>query len=336
MIPEAKIEAIVDRIFSDATFPEEPKGLYDPLRYMISLGGKRLRPKLCLLIYSLWKHDFDESITEPAIGLEFFHNFTLIHDDIMDNSPLRRGKETVWKKWSEVTGILSGDELCIESFRRIAMAPPKVLPTVLDVFTRTAQEVCDGQQMDTDFEGRDDVTMEEYMKMISLKTAVLLGCSAAVGAIIGGASEKDVANLYDYAFQTGLAFQITDDLLDTYGNVEEFGKPIGGDIIMGKKTWLVTRAMEKASPEIRADFLDAMHMPAEDVIADPSPEASARRAAKIARVKSIYDLLEIPQDAEREILSLCEKGLASAAKSCDGVAYEMLRRFTMKLVGRNK
>ena len=324
MIPEAKIEEIVNRIFSDIRFPEEPKGLYDPLRYMISLGGKRLRPTLCLLIYSLWKPEFGESIIEPAIGLEFFHNFTLIHDDIMDNSPLRRGKETVWKKWSENTGILSGDELCIESFRRIAMAPSKVLPAVLEVFTRTAREVCDGQQMDTDFEDRDDVTMEEYMKMISLKTAVLLGCSAAVGAIIAGASRKDTTNVYDYAFQTGLAFQITDDLLDTYGNVEVFGKPIGGDIIMGKKTWLVTRAMEKASPEVRAELTDALHMP------------SSNAEAKIARVKGIYDSLGIPQDAEKEILSLCEKGLASAGKSFSGVAYETLRRFTMKLVGRTR
>lgn len=324
MIPEAKIEEIVNRIFSDVRFPEEPKGLYDPLRYMISLGGKRLRPTLCLLIYSLWKPEFGESIIEPAIGLEFFHNFTLIHDDIMDNSPLRRGKETVWKKWSENTGILSGDELCIESFRRIAMAPSKVLPAVLEVFTRTAREVCDGQQMDTDFEDRDDVTMEEYMKMISLKTAVLLGCSAAVGAIIAGASRKDTANVYDYAFQTGLAFQITDDLLDTYGNVEVFGKPIGGDIIMGKKTWLVTRAMEKASPEVRAELTDALHMPSSDA------------EAKIARVKGIYDSLGIPQDAEKEILNLCEKGLASAGKSFSGVAYETLRRFTMKLVGRTR
>ena len=324
MIPEAKIEEIVNRIFSDIRFPEEPKGLYDPLRYMISLGGKRLRPTLCLLIYSLWKPEFGESIIEPAIGLEFFHNFTLIHDDIMDNSPLRRGKETVWKKWSENTGILSGDELCIESFRRIAMAPSKVLPAVLEVFTRTAREVCDGQQMDTDFEDRDDVTMEEYMKMISLKTAVLLGCSAAVGAIIAGASRKDTTNVYDYAFQTGLAFQITDDLLDTYGNVEVFGKPIGGDIIMGKKTWLVTRAMEKASPEVRAELTDGLHMPSSDA------------EAKIARVKGIYDSLGIPQDAEKEILSLCEKGLASAGKSFSGVAYETLRRFTMKLVGRTR
>ena len=327
MIPEAKIEEIVNRIFSDVRFPEEPKGLYDPLRYMISLGGKRLRPTLCLLIYSLWKPEFGESIIEPAIGLEFFHNFTLIHDDIMDNSPLRRGKETVWKKWSENTGILSGDELCIESFRRIAMAPSKVLPAVLEVFTRTAREVCDGQQMDTDFEDRDDVTMEEYMNMIGLKTGVLIACAAKMGAQIGGAPKRDCDLLYGYGFNLGLAFQVADDYLDAFGDEKVFGKPIGGDIVNSKKSWLTIRAYEKASPEQAERLTKAMSMPA---------GTDQEKVAKIAAVKEIYSELGVAEDAQTTILELNEKALEAAAKVCKGVRYERLRRFADKLIGRTK
>ena len=193
MIEDRILDQAVADLFADITFPQEPAGLYDPLRYMIAIGGKRLRPKLCLLTYSLFKDGLDASVLEPAAGLEVFHTFTLIHDDIMDRSPMRRGCDTVWKKWNEDTAILSGDVMCIDSYRRIAQAPAEVLGRVLALFTRTAAEVCEGQQMDMDFESVPQVPMADYMQMIGLKTGVLIACAAQMGALIGGAS-ADVAD----------------------------------------------------------------------------------------------------------------------------------------------
>ena len=324
MIPEAKIEAIVDRIFSDATFPEEPKGLYDPLRYMISLGGKRLRPKLCLLIYSLWKHDFDESITEPAIGLEFFHNFTLIHDDIMDRSPLRRGHDTVWKRWSEDTAILSGDVMCIDAYKRVAQAPPAVLPKALALFSKTAAEVCDGQQLDMDFEKRGIVPMADYMQMIGLKTGVLIACSAQLGALIAGADERSQKCLYDYGYDLGLAFQVADDYLDAYGDQKVFGKPIGGDILNEKKSWLT----------VKADELGAKGL--EEALAAPATTAGEKQD-KIDRVMEIYDSVGIADAAREAIGQLSDSAIAKAADaSMDAAGFEALKRFADSLVGRAK
>ena len=177
MITESQIRTLTQGLFSKIQFTEEPKGLYDPLRYMIALGGKQLRPRLCLTAYALFKDEFDESILQPAAALEVFHNFTLIHDDIMDKSPLRRGKPTVWTKWGEDGAILSGDVMCIDSYRRIAMAPAAVLPQVLNLFSTTAAQVCEGQQLDMDFEQLPEVPMSQYMKMIGLKTGVLIACS---------------------------------------------------------------------------------------------------------------------------------------------------------------
>ncbi len=331
MIEDRILDQAVADLFADITFPQEPAGLYDPLRYMIAIGGKRLRPKLCLLTYSLFKDRLDASVLEPAAGLEVFHTFTLIHDDIMDRSPMRRGCDTVWKKWNEDTAILSGDVMCIDSYRRIAQAPAEVLGLVLALFTRTAAEVCEGQQMDMDFESVPQVPMADYMQMIGLKTGVLIACAAQMGALIGGASAEVADRLYAYGYRLGLAFQVADDYLDTYGDAAVFGKPIGGDIVNDKKSWLLTRALEKLT--CKDALLRAMELPV---------ETADQRAAKIAAVRAIYDAASVGEDARAEVRRLSDEALAAidgidAAIGLPGTAaYDALRDFADRLVSRAK
>ena len=327
MITESQIRTLTQGLFSKIQFTEEPKGLYDPLRYMISLGGKQLRPRLCLTAYALFKDEFDESILQPAAALEVFHNFTLIHDDIMDKSPLRRGKPTVWTKWGEDGAILSGDVMCIDSYRRIAMAPSAVLPQVLNLFSTTAAQVCEGQQLDMDFEQLPEVPMSQYMKMIGLKTGVLIACSAKMGALIAGASEDECDNLYDYGYSLGLAFQVADDYLDAFGDEKVFGKPIGGDILNNKKCWLTTRALAKADPLLREEILGAMDMPI---------ATQEQRDEKIARFKGFYTTLHVDEDAKYEIIRLTEEALGFAAQSFSGIRLMTLRRLADRLVGRTR
>ena len=327
MITENQIHSLIEGLFSKIQFTDEPKGLYDPLRYMIALGGKQLRPRLCLTTYSLFREEFDEQILQPAAGLEVFHNFTLIHDDIMDKSPVRRGKPTVWTKWGEDGAILSGDVMCIDSYRRIAMAPANVLPQVLGLFSTTAAQVCEGQQLDMDFEQLPEVPMTRYIQMIGLKTGVLIACAAKMGALIAGATEDECDNLYDYGYALGLAFQVADDYLDAFGDSKVFGKPIGGDIVNNKKCWLTTRALEKADDLLREEILDAMDMPVDD---------EQQRAAKIARMKGFYTALHVDEDAKYEIIRLTEEAMGFAAQSFSGVRLMTLRRFADRLVGRTK
>lgn len=322
MITEAQIDGILKTLFSTISFSDEPAGLYDPLRYMIAGGGKRLRPRLCLTAYSLYKDDFTDEILQPAAGLEVFHTFTLIHDDIMDKSPLRRGNPTVWTKWGEDGAILSGDVMCIDSYRRISSAPDEVLGKVLKLFNNTAAQVCEGQQYDMDFEKMDNVSMDQYMQMIGLKTAVLIACSAKMGALIGGADEEDAGNLYSYGYALGLAFQIADDYLDAFGDEKVFGKPIGGDIINNKKSWLIIKGFELGGEAMK----DAMAMP------DGTEE---ERQAKIRKVKALYVSLGIDVMAGQEIVRLTEEALEFASRlELTKVRYEMLKRFADKLVGR--
>lgn len=322
MIGEVQIDECIGRLFSEISFSREPAGLYDPLRYMIGGGGKRLRPKLCLTAYSLFRDDLTDEILQPAAGLEVFHTFTLIHDDIMDKSPLRRGNPTVWTKWGEDGAILSGDVMCIDSYRRIAHAPEHVLGKVLKLFNNTAAQVCEGQQYDMDFESVDKVSMQDYMKMIGLKTAVLIACSAKMGALIGGADDEDAGNLYRYGYSLGLAFQIADDWLDAFGNEKEFGKPIGGDIINNKKCWLTIKAAELDGPAME----EAMSMPV---------DTDVQKAEKIRAVKGIYERLHVDELAQEEIVRLTDEALACAELlDLTKVRSEMLRRFADKLVGR--
>ena len=327
MINEVQIHDMLKKLFDNIEFTAEPAGLYDPLRYMIALGGKQIRPRLCLTTYALYKDKFGEDILQPAAALEVFHNFTLIHDDIMDRSPKRRGQATVWSKWGEDTAIISGDVMCIDSYRRISKAPAKVLPQVTDLFSHTAAQVCEGQQLDMDFELLSDVPMSDYMKMIGLKTAVLIACAAKMGALIGDAPAADCDKLYDYGYSLGLAFQVADDYLDAYGNEATFGKPIGGDIVNNKKSWLTTRALEKADEGLHQRILD---------VADLPVDSSEEKAYKIAKMKELYEKLHIEEDAKYEIIRLTQQALDYAATVCTGVRYEILRRFADRLVGRVK
>lgn len=316
-----EIKDIVSKLFADIQFEKEPAGLYDPLRYMISIGGKRIRPTLCLLTYLLYRDDINEAILEPAAALEVFHSFTLIHDDIMDKSPLRRGQDTVWKKWNEDTAILSGDVMQIDAYKRLAKAPADKIGSALDLFSKTAAQVCEGQQYDMEFENRAEVKMDDYAKMIGLKTAVLIACSAKMGALIAGAPEKDCEALYRYGYELGMAFQVADDYLDAFGDEKVFGKPIGGDIVNKKKSWLTVRTLEKTSD--KKAFLEAMELPAE------TPE---QKAAKIAKVKAIYVACGVDKDAKAEIVRYSER----AMEAVKDFQAEPLRNFAEKLVGRAK
>lgn len=328
MIQEIHIENAIRDMFANLTFTQEPAGLYDPLRYMISIGGKRIRPRLCLTAYSLFKDSFDKDILSPAAALEVFHSFTLIHDDIMDKADVRRGVPTVYRKWDENTAILSGDVMSIESYRLVAEAPAEVLPEVLRLFSATAAEVCEGQQYDMDFENMENVTMEEYMKMIGLKTAVLIACSAKMGALIAGATAAQADLLYKFGYDLGLAFQITDDWLDTYGDPEVFGKAIGGDIVNNKKSWLMTRAFEKAGETCRDELRKAMAMPV---------GTDCEKEAKISAVKAIYDRLGIGEEASLGIKQLHEQALGYATGlELPQEAYMLLENYANKLIGRTK
>ena len=319
MISEGRIDEAVKRLFSGIEFQAEPAGLYDPLRYMIEIGGKRLRPRLCLTTYGIYADELTPEVLEPAAGLEVFHTFTLIHDDIMDRSPLRRGHDTVWKKWSEDTAILSGDVMCIDAYKRIAKAPKAVLSDALDLFSKTAAEVCDGQQLDMDFEKRDDVTMAEYMNMIGLKTGVLLACSAQMGALIAGANMPSQEAIYEYGYYLGLAFQVADDYLDAYGDEKVFGKPIGGDILNCKKSWLTVKAAEKGAAGLTEALNDTTLPPAE----------------KMARVKAIYDSVDIVSEAKKAISDLSTRAVFKGTDAAMGAeGHEALKQFAHSLVGR--
>ena len=324
---ENHIENAVNELFANLKFTAEPAGLYDPLRYMMEIGGKRIRPRLCLLAYSLFKEEMNQSILGPAAALEVFHSFTLIHDDIMDKADVRRGVPTVYRKWDENTAILSGDVMSIESYKLLAQAPAEVLPKALELFTTTAAEVCEGQQYDMDFEDMESVPMDDYLKMIGLKTAVLIACSAKMGALIGGADDKTCDLLYRFGYDLGLAFQIADDWLDTYSDPKVFGKAIGGDILNNKKSWLMTRAFEKAG-ERRPELLEAMAMPV---------ETDEEKAAKISKVIGIYDSLGIGEDAKNEIIKLHAQALAHVETlDLRPEAAGALENYAKNLIGRTK
>lgn len=328
MITEANIETAIKELFGGLRFTAEPAGLYDPLRYMMDIGGKRIRPRLCLTAYALYKDSLNDEILFPAAAIEVFHSFTLIHDDIMDKADVRRGVPTVYRKWNENTAILSGDVMSIESYKLLAKAPASALPKALELFSTTAAEVCEGQQYDMDFENEDSVPMEGYLKMIGLKTAVLIACSAKLGAIIAGADDKDCDLLYRYGYDLGLAFQIADDWLDTYGDPAVFGKAIGGDILNNKKNWLMTRAFEIASAETRQQLVSAMAMPI---------GSEEEKSAKIKTVKDIYAVLGLEEEAKQEIARLHAQAMAHIeALNLTAEKAATLHNYATTLIGRNK
>jgi geranylgeranyl diphosphate synthase, type II len=246
----------LNRVFSSLNIPSGPEELYDPIRYTLSLGGKRIRPLLVLMGCDLYGGDPDNAV-DVAAGIELFHNFTLLHDDIMDQASLRRGKETVYKKWNSNIAILSGDTMFALATAYISKVKADLLPEVLELFTLTARQVCEGQQLDMNFETRKSVSLTEYMEMIRLKTAVLIACSLRLGAVIAGADQKEKDLIYSFGENLGLAFQLQDDLLDTFGLESKFGKEIGGDILAQKKTFLYVKAMDLANETQQNELVQA-------------------------------------------------------------------------------
>lgn len=267
---------------------ELPETLFDPPKYVFSLGGKRIRPVLTLMAVDLFDKDVDIALN-AALGIEIFHNFSLLHDDLMDNAAVRRGSATVHEKWNANTAILSGDAMIIEAYKYIAKVPKQCLSDVLEIFSNTAMDICKGQQYDMDFEQRLDVTEAEYIEMIFKKTAVLTGCSLKIGAIIADADEKNIENLYQFGINLGIAFQLRDDLLDIYGDPKNFGKKIGGDIISNKKTYLLIKALKNSNTEQRKELFN--WITAEQFDSDEKVEA----------VKKIYDELNIKIISEKLI-----------------------------------
>ncbi len=251
MFTASELLDIVKGHIAGLQFTRTPKGLYDPVSYVLSLGGKRIRPVLMLMAYNLYREDV-KSILQPATGIEVYHNYTLLHDDLMDRADMRRGKATVHKVWNDNVAILSGDAMLVLAYQFMAQCASEKLKDVMDLFSLTALEICEGQQLDMEFEQRKDVKEDEYIEMIRLKTSVLLAASLKIGAILGGASKEDADALYDFGVNLGLAFQLKDDLLDVYGDPLRFGKNIGGDILCNKKTYLVIKAFEHANTDQEA------------------------------------------------------------------------------------
>lgn len=253
MMTSQEILKLVNNHLDSLADERQPRHLYEPIEYVLSLGGKRIRPTLMLLAYNLYR-EHPEDILMPACGIETYHNYTLLHDDLMDQADLRRGHETVHKRWDANTAILSGDSMLVLAYQRMAQCSPNKLKEVIDLFTQTALEIGEGQQYDMDFEKRDDVTEDEYIEMIRLKTSVLLACALKIGAILGDASAEDADNLYRFGEKIGLAFQLQDDFLDVYGDPKVFGKAIGGDIVSNKKTYMLINAFNRANAQQRAEL----------------------------------------------------------------------------------
>ena len=278
----------VNSFLDNLPYNRKPTSLYDPVKYVLSMGGKRIRPVLMLLAYNIFKDD-PESILMQACALETYHNYTLLHDDLMDNADLRRGKETVHRKWNANAAILSGDSMLVLAYERMAQCSAEKLPAVLKLFTETALEIGEGQQYDMEFETRSDVSEDEYIEMIRLKTSVLLACALKMGALLADASEEDANNLYKFGEQIGLAFQLQDDYLDVYGDTKVFGKAIGGDIVSNKKTFMLINAFNLANEQQRKElerWTSATDFDAKE---------------KIAAVTDIYNQIGIDKLAQKKI-----------------------------------
>ena len=304
----------VNDFLDNLKYDRKPSGLYDPVKYVLSMGGKRIRPVLMLLSYGLFKDDV-ESVLMPACALETYHNYTLLHDDLMDNADRRRGPETVHRHWDANTAILSGDSVLVLAYERMAKCNPVYLSDVLHTFTETALEIGEGQQYDMEFETRNDVTEGEYIEMIRLKTSVLLACAQKIGAILAGASKQDQDNLYKFGEQIGLAFQLQDDYLDVYGDPKVFGKKVGGDIICNKKTYMLINAYNRADAEQRRELQHWME--AETFNSDE----------KVAAVTAIYNKVGVDKLAIEKIAYYFEE----SKKYLDAVQVSDERKAELRL-----
>lgn len=322
MLTATNLIKMVNDYIAAMPYTREPAGLYDPIKYVLSMGGKRIRPVLMLLTYNMYK-EHPERILSSAFAIETYHNYTLLHDDLMDHADMRRGKMTVHKKWNDNTAILSGDSMLVLAYQHMAECEPTKLKPVLDLFTETALEIGEGQQMDMDFENRNDVTEDEYIEMIRLKTSVLLACAIRIGAILADAPAEDAANLYKYGEQVGLAFQLQDDYLDVYGDSKIFGKKIGGDIVSNKKTYMLINALLRADESQRKQLNQWIERKDFDA------------GEKISAVTNLYD--------EIGIRGLCEERInfyfAQSLRYVDKVNIEEsrkveLRKFVASLMNR--
>lgn len=288
MFTDSQLQEKVNVFISHLTYGKQPIGLYEPIQYAMSLGGKRIRPVLMMMAYNLYRDDVD-SILSQAAAIETYHNYTLMHDDLMDNADIRRGKPAVHKKWSRNTAVLSGDVMQVIAYKLMTGSGGRYLPDVMRLFTQTAIEVCEGQQYDMDFESRIDVYEHEYIEMIRLKTSVLLAASLKIGALLADAPTEDAQFLYDFGINLGLAFQLRDDLLDVYGDPHVFGKKIGGDILSNKKTYMLIQALHRANPDQLKElkkWLNAQEF-------DPDE--------KIKGVTALYDAIDVRSLCEEKI-----------------------------------
>ena len=282
-----QLQEEINILISQQKFEGNPPALYAPIAYIMEQGGKRLRPLLTLLACDLFEGDIKDALY-PALAVEVFHNFTLVHDDIMDKAPLRRGKETVYKKWNADIAILSGDTMFAMAYQYTLKTKTSLVPAILEVFSKAAIEVCEGQQMDMDFEREETVSIESYLNMIRLKTAVLLGASLEIGAVVAQASPKQVKAIYDFGIALGMAFQLKDDLLDVYGNQDDFGKMSGGDIAANKKTYLMLNALQQADNQTKAR-LNWLYQ----------PDNNIEKSSKINEVKAIFAHLNVQAEVEK-------------------------------------
>ena len=315
-----KVNAFIDSLAYD----RQPSSLYDPIKYVLSIGGKRIRPVLMMLAYNLYRED-PERILMQAVALETYHNYTLLHDDLMDNADIRRGHQTVHRRWNANKAILSGDSMLVLAYERMQQCDARHLPQVLSLFTETALEIGEGQEYDMAFETRNDVTEDEYIEMIRLKTSVLLACAVKMGALLADAPEADVTNLYKFGEQLGLAFQLQDDLLDVYGDPQVFGKAIGGDITSNKKTYMLINAVNRADAAQRAELLRWIEARDFD------------RDEKVRAVTALYDQIGIRQLCEEKINHYFEQ--ARQTLDAVNVADERkihLRTYMDDLLHRNK
>lgn len=318
-----ELQDIINQSIENEKIGGEPRGLYEPIEYTLQSGGKRIRPALVLMACNLFTDHIDEAI-RPAIGLEIFHNFTLLHDDIMDHADIRRGLATVHKKWDENTAILSGDAMFIKAYEYFLDCKSPAFRDILKVFNQTALEVCEGQQYDMEFEKRQEVSEQEYIRMIELKTSVLLAAALKIGALIGGAEKPEADLLYEFGRNIGLAFQLQDDLLDVYGDENVFGKQIGGDIVSNKKTFLLIKAKELANNEKR------------EILESWLQNKEADRIEKVKAVTSIYNKIKIKETTQNRILELTQKALDYLDQiNVENEKKIELKNLAGKLINRN-
>ncbi|AIG31129.1 polyprenyl synthetase family protein [Flavobacterium psychrophilum] len=316
-------QELISDYFSELHLTKEPKNLYNPIDYILSLGGKRMRPILTLMATEVFDVDCKKSLA-AATAIEIFHNFSLVHDDIMDDAPLRRGNETVHEKWNINTGILSGDAMLILAYQHFEEYEPKIFRDLAKLFSKTALEVCEGQQYDVDFETRDDVIIAEYLKMIEYKTAVLVGAAMKMGAIVAQTSTENANLIYDFGLNLGIAFQLQDDYLDAFGNPETFGKQVGGDIIENKKTYLYLKAIEFSQPQEKEQLLHLFSIQPND------------SSDKIISVKEIFNKTKASEATQKAIQDYTFKAFETLEKmNISNNKKTILRTFGENLMSRN-